>query len=32
VIDSNAGILVLPEGGGKEQYVPWDRLRRIEFD
>jgi hypothetical protein len=32
VTDNNAGVLVIPDGGGAEHYVPWDRLRRIEFE
>ena len=32
VTESNAGVLVIPEGGGPERYVPWDRVRRIEFE
>jgi len=31
VTERNAGVLVLPEGG-TEQYVPWERVRRIDFD
>jgi hypothetical protein len=31
VTESNVGILVLPDGG-TEQYVPWERVRRIDFD
>lgn len=31
VTDSNAGVLVLLPGGS-EQYVPWDRVRKIDFD
>jgi sporulation protein YlmC with PRC-barrel domain len=32
VTSSNAGVLVLREGGGTETYVPWDRIRRIDFE
>jgi hypothetical protein len=32
VTRDNAGVLVLPEGGGAEHYVPWDRVRKIEFE
>lgn len=31
VSEANAGVLVLLPGGS-EQYVPWDRVRKIDFD
>jgi len=32
VSEANAGILVIPDGTGSEQYVPWDQVRRIDFE
>jgi len=32
VTEANSGVLVLHEGGGAEQYVSWDQVRRIDFD
>lgn len=30
--DSNAGMLIFPEGGERPVYVPWTELQRVEFD
>ena len=32
VTDSNSGILVMPDGGAPEHYLPWSQVRRIDFD
>ena len=32
VTASNSGVLVMPERGGPEHYVPWEEVRRVEFD
>jgi len=32
VTASNSGVLVMPEKGGPEHYVPWEEVRRVEFD
>ena len=32
VSEDNAGVLVIPEGGGVERYVPWDQVERVDFE
>jgi hypothetical protein len=32
VTESNSGVLIFPDGGGEERYVPWDEVRRIEIE
>jgi hypothetical protein len=32
VTESNSGVLILPDAGGEERYVPWDEVRRIEME
>ena len=31
VSEANAGIVVIPEGGATERYVPWVQVQRIDF-
>jgi len=31
VTEANAGVLVIPTGGGSERYIPWDEVRQVEF-
>jgi hypothetical protein len=32
VTEANSGVLVFPDGGGSERYVPWDQVQRIEIE
>ena len=32
VTESNAGVLVLHDADGPERYLPWDEVRRIDFE
>ncbi len=31
VDEENLGVLVIPDGNGKPQYIPWDRLKLLEL-